>query len=225
MIQLITGLIASSAHVISGPDHLAAVLPLAISSKKKSWMVGLSWGIGHTLGALLIGLLFLLFRRFIKIENISTYSEQIVGIVLITIGAWAIYRTFREREHVAHDHTHDQKNSDESIYSHSHAHTHRQTRQNVFTSLGIGVIHGLAGVSHLFGVIPTLALPTRFQAVMYLTGFALGTIVVMVLFSVLMGILAHKASESRRREVFKILRIGGGVLAIVVGIYWIATTF
>jgi len=62
MLTILTGFIASVAHVVTGPDHLAAVTPLAIDSRKKSWIVGLSWGLGHTLGMLLIGLLFVLFN-------------------------------------------------------------------------------------------------------------------------------------------------------------------
>ena len=38
---LFAGIIAAVLHVISGPDHLAAVTPFAIESKKKAWKVGL----------------------------------------------------------------------------------------------------------------------------------------------------------------------------------------
>ena len=83
LIYFLTGLAASSLHVISGPDHLAAVTPLAIENRKKSWLVGFSWGLGHTLGVFIIGILFILFKDFIPVEALSTYSEQIVGILLI----------------------------------------------------------------------------------------------------------------------------------------------
>ena len=59
-IPILSGLIMSMIHVISGPDHLAAVTPLTIDSKKKSWSIGFSWGIGHTIGMLLIGVIFIL---------------------------------------------------------------------------------------------------------------------------------------------------------------------
>ena len=67
MLTLLTGFIASVAHVVTGPDHLAAVTPLAIDSRKKSWTIGLSWGIGHTVGMILIGLLFILFKEFLPV--------------------------------------------------------------------------------------------------------------------------------------------------------------
>ena len=56
---LFAGIIAAMLHVIAGPDHLAAVTPFAIESKKKAWKVGLFWGVGHLLGMLFIGVLFL----------------------------------------------------------------------------------------------------------------------------------------------------------------------
>ena len=62
---LFAGIIAAMLHVISGPDHLAAVTPFAIESKKKAWKVGLFWGVGHLVGMLFIGVLFLLFKELI----------------------------------------------------------------------------------------------------------------------------------------------------------------
>lgn len=39
MLTVLTGFIASVAHVVTGPDHLAAVTPLAIDTRKKSWVI------------------------------------------------------------------------------------------------------------------------------------------------------------------------------------------
>ena len=91
-IPLISGLIMSILHVISGPDHLAAVTPLAIDSKKRSWAIGLSWGIGHTLGMLIIGVIFILLKDQINVDLISEHGEKIVGFLLIAIGVWALLK-------------------------------------------------------------------------------------------------------------------------------------
>ena len=87
MLTFLTGFIASVAHVATGPDHLAAVTPLAIDSRKKSWMIGFSWGFGHTVGMLLIGALFLVFKEFLPIEAISKHSDTAIGFLLIGIGS------------------------------------------------------------------------------------------------------------------------------------------
>ena len=80
-LPLIAGIIASILHVVSGPDHLAAVTPIAIETKRKVWRIGFLWGAGHLLGMLIIGILFLLFKEVIPVETISGYSEQLVAIV------------------------------------------------------------------------------------------------------------------------------------------------
>ena len=74
---IFTGLIAAMLHVIMGPDHLAAVAPFAIESKRKAWKVGLSWGLGHLFGMGLIGRLFVFFKELIPLEAISAYREQL----------------------------------------------------------------------------------------------------------------------------------------------------
>ena len=94
---LVAGTLASMLHVISGPDHLAAVTPLVIETKRKAWRIGLFWGLGHLLGMLLIGVLFLLFKDIIPVESISEYSEQLVAAVLIGVGLWAFYRIFNQK--------------------------------------------------------------------------------------------------------------------------------
>ena len=229
MIQLISGLIASSMHVISGPDHLAAVTPLAIESKKKAWTVGLFWGIGHLLGMLLIGGLFMLFRDLIPVEKISVYSEQLVGIVLIGVGLWAILKVYL-RPSKSHKHPHYHTDPEPHVHIHNHRHhdefTHDHTHKNVqrqtnITALGIGTLHGFAGISHFLLILPTLALPSLFDAAMYLTGFGAGTILAMAIYAFILGWFSARTSKAPGHRTFNILRISGGLIAIAVGIYWL----
>ncbi|MDD3638306.1 MAG: sulfite exporter TauE/SafE family protein [Bacteroidales bacterium] len=228
------GLLASIMHVVSGPDHLAAVTPLAIENKLKSWAIGLSWGLGHTFGMLLIGVLFIYFKQYIPVDAISAYSEILVGLVLIGIGLWAFWRIFfRSRKVHAHPHSHT--NAEGEVYTHVHAHDHPaqnihahkhpdQIRQNSFSALIIGLIHGLAGVSHLIGVLPTLAFPSNFDSAMYLTGFGLGTIAAMVIFSFLLGYVSYQSSEKAKPVIFKTIQFTGAFASLAVGVYWIALT-
>ena len=152
---LLAGTLASILHVISGPDHLAAVTPLVIEAKRKAWRIGLSWGLGHLIGMLLIGILFLLFKDFIPVEAISEYSEQMVAIVLIGVGFWAFYRIFKTSKTHQHPHIHTENEAYIHIHKHqhdhneAHQHTHKKVvKQNIISSFGIGFLHGLAGVAH-----------------------------------------------------------------------------
>lgn len=199
IVYFLTGLAASSLHVISGPDHLAAVTPLAIENRKKAWFVGFTWGLGHTIGVFMIGALFIMFRDLIPVDIISAYSEQIVGILLILIGIWIFYRIFSHKPH---------KNI-------------KPKRDDAWTALGIGIIHGLAGVSHLIGILPSLALPTRADSVLYILGFGLGTIITMVAYSSIMGLVSYKAAKNDHKRLLLGIRIAGSTVAILVGIFWI----
>ncbi len=231
MIQFFTGILMSSVHVITGPDHLAAVTPLAIENKKKAWHIGLFWGIGHVAGMLLIGGVYLLFREYIDIKMISGYSEYLVGIVLIGIGLWSIYKVYGHfHTHHAHPHVHTQPEPYVHIHSHehenefNHKHSHSKTRkQNNITAISVGTLHGFAGVSHFVLILPTLALPTFADSVFYLSGFALGTILTMVAYALIMGLVAIRSSKANQASVFKYLRLIAGILAILVGIFWLWT--
>jgi len=236
MIQILTGIIASSLHVITGPDHLAAVTPLAIESKKRSWSVGLYWGLGHILGMLLIGLLFLAFKEIIPIDAISQYSEQIVGIVLIGIGIWAIYKVFNKRI-PKHKHPHFHTEPEPHVHIHAHPHEHGHThgpehehshkkvsRQNNIAALGVGTLHGFAGVSHLILLLPTLALPSMADSIFYLSGFAIGTLAAMIIYAAILGLIGQRSSAASNPRIFQIVRLIGGIIAIAIGVFWFLST-
>lgn len=219
----------SSVHVVTGPDHLAAVTPLAIENRKKAWHIGLAWGVGHVLGMLIIGLFYLALKEMINVEKISGYSEYLVGIVLIGIGIWAILKTIRHF-HFHHVHPHYHKGPVPQVHIHRHAHvdeanhihTHAKTRrQNSITALLVGTLHGFAGISHFLLILPTLALPTISDSVLYLAGFAAGTILTMVTYALIMGIVATKVADFAHSNLFRNLRIAAGIIAIGVGIYWV----
>ncbi len=306
MLTFLTGFIASVAHVATGPDHLAAVTPLAIDSRKRSWLIGFSWGLGHTVGMLLIGALFIVFKEFLPIEAISRYSDTVIGFLLIGIGGWALARMYHlhthgfiphahfhtkpflyphihkhahpvplvfekpvdqpyphDHTHGAHGHTHGMQmpvydphvqihdrhplSHNRSVHTHdahSHHHDHKPdhlhdlhqghipdyghghahtgvVKQNAFSAFLIGTVHGFAGFSHLFALLPSLALPSLMASVVYVIAFATGTILTMIGFAFTLGLVAHR-SESKDNLVFlKWFSFSGAVLAIAIGILWI----
>ncbi len=227
-LPLLSGVIMSIIHVVSGPDHLAAVTPLAISSKKKSWAIGMIWGIGHVLGMLILGVVFILIKDQITIDLISGYGEFIVGFLLIAIGLWALIRLRKNHGgHQGHIHPHVH---DEEVHIHRHSHKHQKEhfhehtkthKQNLFSALTIGIVHGVAGLSHLVAILPTLALPSKSSAAFYLGGFGAGTIAAMVAYAYALGIITYKADEKQKLNISIYLRFFGGIMALGVGIMWI----
>ena len=190
MFAFFAGLAAGLLHVFSGPDHLAAVAPLAADTDRGNWRTGFQWGIGHTLGVLLIAGLLLLIREQLPLEAISAYSERIVGVALILVGGWGVWKASRS-----------------GFTPHSHA----------GASFGMGALHGLAGSSHLFGVLPALAFATRSEAALYLAGFGAGAIIGMTAFSAVMGLLSSRLSRRHSSG----LLYASSAAALVVGGFWL----
>src|SRR5882724_6738261 len=117
MIAAITGLVAGTLHVWSGPDHLAAIAPLAARNRSGAWLPGARWGFGHSAGVGLVGLLSLWLRDLLPVNLLSTWGERLVGVMLFGIGLWALSKAFKVH---AHGHEHDGNR-----HVHLHTHTHR----------------------------------------------------------------------------------------------------
>jgi ABC-type nickel/cobalt efflux system permease component RcnA len=226
---LLAGLIAAIAHVLSGPDHLAAVMPFAVEHKKSAWKIGVSWGLGHLFGMLLIGLLFMIFKNIFPLELVSAYSEFSVGFVLIFIGVWAIYRTNRSVHKHQHPHFHPNTNDfhihpHEHHANHFHQHPHLQPiKKGLVSSFSVGVLHGFAGIAHFILFLPLLSFKTNIQSVNYILGFAVGTIFAMSFFSFVIGLLSQKSAHASQPKLFDYFRYFAGAFAIIIGFYWIFT--
>ncbi len=223
---LFAGLIASILHVISGPDHLAAVTPFAISSKKRAWKVGLLWGFGHLLGMISIGIIFLIFKEAIPIEEISKHSEKIIGIILIFMGLWIILKIFKQDKKHKHLHVHSQQNVIIHKHKHihnsenSHNHKHQNIKQSNIASLTIGIIHGFAGISHFLLLIPVIGFSSNIDSIKYIIGFAVGTIISMTSFAFVIGKISSFSKNEHNDPFNKGIRLVGGLFALIIGIYW-----
>jgi len=235
-LPLIFGLLAASLHVFSGPDHLAAIAPLALNTRFRTWLIGIAWGTGHLIGMLTIGTLFYYFKELIPVEFISQYSEKIVGIMLIVIGLWAFYRLLKlntTSEH-SHFHSHDDKHGNVFLHKHDHlheitrmhTHTHpKAAKQTYWAALGIGIMHGLAGISHILAMLPTLAFESNIDSILYLIGFGAGTILAMVAFSMVLGFIGNSNKIRNRKRILQVVNATAGLSAIFVGIFWIWNTW
>ena len=225
---ILGGISAGAIHVLAGPDHLAAVAPLAADRDQKPWAAGLLWGLGHAAGVVVVGLAVLLLREVLPVERISGWSERLVGLVLIGIGVWGIRQARGQRIHV-HEHRHDG-------HRHVHVHEHRHdtdhqaprahqvesshTHVRAKAAFGVGILHGLAGSAHFLGILPALAFGTTTLAVSYVTAFAVGTIAAMTVFAALIGWVSKRFAGYGAR-LYRGLLYGFGLAAIVVGLVWL----
>lgn len=222
MISVVTGLVAGAIHVVSGPDHLAAVAPFAAESRRKAWEVGLRWGVGHAGGVMFIGLLSLLLRDWLPLDAISAWSERLVGVALIGIGLWGVRRALNGRVHT-HKHEHG---GQPHVHIHAHAgataHTHEQVVEHRHThaAFAVGTLHGVAGSAHFLGVLPALAFPTLTEAVWYLSAYGAGTVAAMVVFSSLVGWSARSLAASSALAYRQMMAVCS-LAAVAVGGWWL----
>jgi ABC-type nickel/cobalt efflux system permease component RcnA len=222
MIAALTGFIAGSVHVWSGPDHLTAIAPLAVRQQRGAWKHGARWGVGHTAGVTLVGVLSLLLRDLIPVEWLSSWGERLVGVMLLGIGLWALRKALQDKVHT-HEHEHDGARH-VHLHVHHHGHAHEQPaahRRHMHAAFGIGTLHGLAGSSHFLGVLPILAFPTRLQAAAYLLAFGVGTIFSMAIFSWVLGAVSARWSGASVR-IYRGLLGTCAVAALTVGVAWLA---
>ena len=224
MISVLTGLVAGAVHVVSGPDHLTAVAPLAVRRPQRAWLPGLRWGLGHSAGVALVGLLSLWLRDLIPVDLLSSWGERLVGVMLFGIGLWALRTALKHNVHT-HEHEHG---GDRHMHFHTHGHQHGHERESAHhhthAAFGIGTLHGLAGSSHFLGVLPALAFPTKLQAASYLLAYGIGTVAAMAAFSWGMGLLAARF-EIRGAKLDRNLLGACAMAAMGVGCFWLATSW
>jgi hypothetical protein len=224
----IAGLLTGAAHVFAGPDHLAAVAPLATEQRRHPWLAGCLWGVGHSLGVWTLALLAALFRESLPVDALSHWSERLVGVVLIIVGVWGLCRVTRLHVHT-HRHTHTDEHGRERTHEHAHIHTrgahaheHRH-RPHAHMLLGIGAIHGVAGTAHLLGVLPVLVMPGRLAAIVYVLGFGFGSIAGMGIFTAALGMLAGPSGRLGR-VASRGLLAACSAAAIGIGAFWLAAS-
>ena len=215
MLTLITGAAAGLFHVLSGPDHLAAVAPLAAADREHGWFAGWTWGIGHASGVVVVAVIAILLRDVLPpVDAISAWGERLVGAALIAIGFWALRRSLAiapaHHAHgaVAHDHVHVQ-GGPRWVRHFGHAHA----------SFYMGVLHGIAGSSHFLGVLPALALPSRSAALAYIAAFGIGTVAAMTAFAAAIGSMGtrmHAGTPAHRA-----MMATAAALAFAVGGWWL----
>ena len=210
---ILTGVLAGFIHVISGADHLIAMAPSAINSPKKALKNGLSWGVGHSSGVLLLAFLAIFIKDITPLNKFSNIAEFLVGISLLIVGVIAIKNAFQLKMH-AHSHKHD------NGFAHSHYHFHTKEQKNYnkhsHALTGLGLLHGIAGGSHFLAVLPALALPI-ISACFYLISYLFGSLISMNLFTFLISFTTLKVGQ---KFIKKLIFFAGGI-SFSMGLFWI----
>ena len=81
---------------------------------------------------------------------------------------------------------------------------------------GLGLLHGLAGGSHILAVLPALALPLP-NAFAYLISYLIGSLASMILFTCLISVTTLNAGQKFIR---RSIAFAGG-LSFSMGLFWV----
>jgi len=210
---ILTGVLAGFVHVISGADHLIAMAPSAINSPQKALKNGISWGLGHSSGVLLLAFFAIFIKDIAPLNKFSNIAEFLVGISLLIVGVFAIKNSFQLSIH-SHSHKH------ENGFAHRHYHFHTQKQKNnnkhSHALTGLGLLHGLAGGSHFLAVLPALALPV-ISACLYLISYLIGSLMSMNLFTCLISFTTLNVGQ---KFIKRLICVAGG-LSFSMGLFWI----
>jgi ABC-type nickel/cobalt efflux system permease component RcnA len=217
---LVLGFLLGLRHALEA-DHVAAVASLATRSPRLAHTVRLAvaWGVGHTLALVCFGAALLALEISLP-EEAGRALESVVGVVLVLLGADVLRRWRRKNVHF-HLHEHGGRR-------HFHAHAHEGEREHDpqrhehqhasglwRRALVVGGVHGLAGTAAL-AVLSLEALPSFTWAVIYLALFGFGSILGMVLLSLVIS-LPFRWSAAPLGRARGRLEAALGVLTILLG--------
>jgi len=190
---LILGFLLGMKHALEA-DHVAAVASLATrsSSMANTLRVAAAWGLGHTATLMLFGsMLFALDASLAPAAG--RILEGGVGVMLVLLGLDVLRRVRERRIHV---HFHQHGNGPRHLHAHAHPaderhdakhHRHDHVHGLLPRALLVGGLHGMAGTAGLT-VLSLQALQSGALVFVYLALFGVGSILGMMLFSVVISV-------------------------------------
>jgi ABC-type nickel/cobalt efflux system permease component RcnA len=207
-------------------DHVVAVSTI-VSQHRNVWrstLVGAMWGAGHTASLLIAGVIVLSLRVAIP-ERVSNWLEFCVALMIIGLGAIALWRSLLKRNDVhVHEHSHGGV-SHVHIHFHESETRHRPARPHSHdvSAVGlkpvlIGAVHGLAGSGALTLLVLT-QIHSAWAGFLYLAIFGLGSVVGMILMSGLIG-LPFALTAKNAGRVHRHLQTTAAGLSLAFGLWY-----
>src|SRR5215469_10702464 len=222
------------------PDHVIAVSTIVSRQRniKKSALIGIFWGLGHTVTIFVVGAAIILFGLVIP-PRLGLSMELSVGLMLVLLGAMNVVAFVRSMPEQTNDnskvvHSHYHSHSD---YIHTHAHSHEpehHTHASDQTPLAwldrtlgksglyqplrplvIGIVHGLAG-SAAVALLVLATIRNPYWAMAYLLLFGVGTIAGMMLITLSIASAIHVLGNNARFS--RHLGLVSGLISLIFGL-------
>jgi len=180
-------------------DHVIAVTTIVSQQRKvgSAALTGISWGIGHSITLLIVGVGIILFGVVVP-ERLGMSLEFCVALMLILLGLLNL-GGFRRRQNEAHEHS------------------HRHGSYLRFRPVVVGAVHGLAGSAAVaLLVLPMIREPI--WAILYLLIFAAGTIAGMMLITAIIAV-PITYSANRFKSFSRYIGAAAGAFSLAFGLF------
>jgi len=209
------------------PDHVIAVTTIVSRQRNfgRAALIGVFWGLGHTLTIFAVGSAIILFNLVIP-ARVGLSMELSVAVMLILLGVWNAVSFLRAVPADAvqvhsHAHSHDgHVHSHEHVHiSETHSHEHAQLTAldqrfgkaapyQLLRPLLVGIVHGLAGSAAVALLILATIQNSRW-AIAYLLVFGIGTIAGMMLITMSLASTFHFVGHRFERFSHRLAMISG----------------
>jgi len=234
---LLLGFFLGMRHA-TDPDHVIAVTTIVARQRRvgAAALIGVLWGIGHTLTMVAVGGAIIVFGVVIP-PRLGLTMELSVALMLILLGLLNVAGIMRWITAIATPvHVHPHRHGD---YAHSHAHgqtpaAHGHAEDDtpiarldrrlgglglyqMLRPLVVGVVHGLAG-SAAVALLVLATIPDPWWGIAYLVVFGAGTIAGMMLITAATA-LPFTYTVSRLAAVNRHLVLASGVASIGFGLF------
>jgi len=232
---LLLGFFLGMRHA-TDPDHVIAVTTIVARQRRvgAAALIGVLWGIGHTLTMVAVGGAIIVFGVVIP-PRLGLTMELSVALMLILLGLLNVAGIMRWITAIATPvHVHPHRHGD---YAHSHGHTpaaHGHAEDDtaiarldrrlgglglyqMLRPLVVGVVHGLAG-SAAVALLVLATIPDPWWGIAYLVVFGAGTIAGMMLITAATA-LPFTYTVSRFAAVNRHLVLASGVASIGFGLF------
>lgn len=221
---LTLGFLLGVKHALDA-DHIAAMSTIATEhpALRRSCVIGVCWGLGHTLVLFLAGMAVLLFKLTIP-DTWARVFEAGAGMMLIALGLSVAVTLWKERLHI-HAHAHDDGEDHLHLHSHrrgtQHAHLHRFRLE--YKSLAIGMVHGLAGsAAVLLLVLSTVS--SLWHGLLYILVFGIGSILGMGILAAALSVPFALTARSMAGT-HQAIKALAGLLSVALGTDLLLETF
>ncbi len=213
------------------PDHVIAVTTIVARQRRvgAAALIGVLWGIGHTLTIVAVGGAIIVFGVVIP-PRLGLTMELSVALMLILLGLLNVAGIMRWiTGTVTPVHVHPHRHG-ESVHGHAHGDAEGDTPlarldrrlgdlglYQLLRPLMVGVVHGLAG-SAAVALLVLATIPDPLWGIAYLVVFGAGTIAGMMLVTAA-GALPFAYTVNRFAAVNRHLVLASGVASIGFGLF------